>query len=74
MDTIIPDHIKVLSALLSFVDASFRSDKPKKAKTDAIGLALRAAYLYGKYNGTPPEPDEQGGEVQPQETEANESQ
>ncbi len=49
--TIIPDHIKVLSALLSFVDSSYYSDKPQKAKTDAVGLALRAAYLYGKFNG-----------------------
>lgn len=52
---IIPEHIKVLSALLAFVDASFLSDKPRQAKTDAIGLALRAAYLYGKFNGEPPE-------------------
>lgn len=72
MDTIIPDHIKVLSALLSFVDASFYSDKPRKAKTDAIGLALRAAYLYGKYDGIPQEPNEEGEAVDPQENPKNE--
>lgn len=54
---ILPDHINVLSALLAFVDASFTSEKPRKAKTDAIGLALRAAYLYGKFNGALPEPE-----------------
>lgn len=53
--TIAADHIAVLSALLAFVDASQYSDKPRKAKTDAIGLALRAAYLYGKFGGQPPE-------------------
>lgn len=51
---IIPDHIKILSALLSFVDASYYSNKSRQAKTDAIGLALRAAYLYGKFDGQPP--------------------
>lgn len=56
--TIIPEHIKVLSALLAFVDASNFSNKDKKAKTDAIGLALRAAYLLGKFNGELPEPPE----------------
>lgn len=45
----------MLSALLAFVDASQVSDKPRKAKTEAIGLALRAAYLYGKFGGKPPE-------------------
>lgn len=52
--TILPEHIKVLGALLTFVDASFHSDKPRKAKTDAIGLALRAAYLYGQHQGVLP--------------------
>ena len=54
--TIIPDHLKVLSALLSFVDASYFSNKQRKAKTNAVGLALRAAYLLGKFNGELPEP------------------
>ena len=73
---IIPEHIKVLSALLSFVDASYYSNKEAKAKRDAIGLALRAAYLLGKFNGELPEPTEVPGTTaveDAQETEDNEA-
>ncbi len=61
------DHIAILSALLAFTDSSYYSDKPRKAKTDALGLALRAAYLYGKFGGVAPHEPQPETETEPQD-------
>ena len=47
-------HISILMALQTFVDAAYASKKSQTAKSQAVSVALRAAYLYGRFGSKLP--------------------
>jgi hypothetical protein len=48
------DALAVLGSAVAYVDAVVMGNAPNKVRRNAIALALRAAYLYGKLDGKLP--------------------